>query len=117
MATITEERIGLRPSPALNIMGAYSIWQRELVRFFRERARAITSLVQPLLYLMVFGTGLSSVIRGADAPAGDYRVFLLPGVIVMTALFSSMMGGMSVMWDREFGFLKEILVAPVSRRA
>lgn len=126
MATVTEpdgaerlppNRVSLGRSPTLNIRGAYSIWQRELVRFFRERARSVTSLVQPLLYLLVFGTGLGSVVDRARLGATDidFRVFLLPGVIVMTALFSSMMAGMSVMWDREFGFLKEILVSPVSR--
>lgn len=116
MATITEERVRVGASPTLGLRGGFSIWQRELIRFFRERARAITSLVQPLLYLLVFGTGLGAALR-SQVVAGDYRVFLLPGVIVMTGLFSSMMGGMSVVWDREFGFLKEILVSPVSRRA
>jgi ABC-2 type transport system permease protein len=113
-----EERTQLRtgPSTTLDLRGAASIWQRELIRFFRERSRAITSLVQPLLYLLVFGTGLGATgvrIQGVD----DYRVFLLPGTIVMTVLFTSMFSGMSIVWDREFGFLKEILVAPVSRPA
>jgi ABC-2 type transport system permease protein len=121
----TEERAQLRttPSRSLDVKGAYSIWQRELIRFFRERSRAVTSLVQPLLYLLVFGTGLGSVVQLDRLPAAgaaadiDYRVFLLPGVIVMTVLFTSMFSGMSIVWDREFGFLKEILVAPVSRPA
>lgn len=94
--------------------GAASIWQRELTRFFRERARMVTSFVQPLLYLLVFGTGLGASVR-ADMVAGDYRVFLLPGVIVMTSLFTSMFAAVSIVWDREFGFLKEILVAPLGR--
>jgi len=114
MATTTEERATGRVAPTLNITGAVSIWQRELIRFFRERTRSTTSLVQPLLYLLVFGTGLGAAVR-RSAVGGNYRIFLLPGVIVMTALFTSMMSGMSVVWDREFGFLKEILVAPVSR--
>jgi ABC-2 type transport system permease protein len=116
MATVTEERATRQVPATLNLTGAVSIWQRELIRFFRERARSTTSLVQPLLYLLVFGTGLGAAVR-SSVVAGDYRVFLLPGVIVMTALFTSMMSGMSVVWDREFGFLKEILVAPVSRPA
>lgn len=116
MATTTDRRATGHIPPTLNITGAASIWQRELIRFFRERIRSTTSLVQPLLYLLVFGTGLGAAVR-SSAVAGNYRVFLLPGVIVMTALFTSMMSGMSVVWDREFGFLKEILVAPVSRSA
>jgi ABC-2 type transport system permease protein len=105
-----------QPSGVIHITGAYSIWQRELVRFFRERSRAVTSFVQPLLYLLVFGSGLSRVVD-EQALAVDFREFLLPGVIVMTALFTSMFSGMSIVWDREFGFLKEILVSPVSRPA
>ncbi len=116
MTTITVDRREARASRALNVQGAVSIWQRELVRFFRERWRAVTTLVQPLLYLLVFGTGLGRAVD-EDVVAGDFRVFLLPGVIVMTVLFSSMFSGMSIVWDREFGFLKEILVAPLGRAA
>lgn len=89
-----------------------------MIRFFRERARVVTSFVQPLLYLLVFGTGLGATVR-ASALGGtdDYRVFLLPGTIAMTCLFTSMFAAVSIMWDREFGFLKEIFVAPVSRTA
>ncbi len=97
-----------------DVRGARTIWRRELIRFFRERARVVTSFVQPLLYLLVFGTGLGASIRAA-AVGTDYRVFLLPGVIVMTSLFTSMFASVSITWDREFGFLKEILVAPVGR--
>ncbi len=106
-----------RPSAAIHFSGAFSIWQRELIRFFRERARAVTSFVQPLLYLLVFGSGLSTVVDQSAIAGVNFRVFLLPGVIVMTTLFTSMFSGMSIVWDREFGFLKEILVSPVSRPA
>ncbi len=112
----TAERTKQAVGSNLDIRGAFSIWQRELIRFFRERSRSVTSLVQPLLYLLVFGTGLGRAVD-ENLVEGDYRVFLLPGVIVMTVLFTSMFSGMSIVWDREFGFLKEILVAPVSRPA
>lgn len=112
-----ERRVPPKPSGAIHLSGALSIWQRELVRFFRERSRAVTSFVQPLLYLLVFGSGLATVVTTSALPGVDFRVFLLPGVIVMTTLFTSMFSGMSIVWDREFGFLKEILVSPVSRPA
>jgi ABC-2 type transport system permease protein len=105
----------LKPRLQRDLQGTFSIWQREMIRFFRERSRAVTQFVQPLLYLLVFGTGLGAAVR-TDAVAGqNYRVFLLPGVIVMTALFTSMFGAMTIVWDREFGFLREVLVAPVGR--
>lgn len=114
----------IRTPRTIDISGAASIWQRELIRFFRERSRVLTSFVQPLMYLLVFGSGLAGVVSlragGIGRPGGgapDFRVFLLPGVIGMTILFTAMFGGMSVVWDREFGFLKEILVSPVSRPA
>ena len=115
--------VATRPTPAQttalvrDLKGARSIWQRELTRFFRERARAVTSFVQPLLYLLVFGTGLGAAVRSAAIAGQDFRVFLLPGVIVMTSLFTSMFAAVSIVWDREFGFLKEILVAPLGRAA
>lgn len=109
--------VATRTPGTIHISGAYSIWQRELVRFFRERSRAITSFVQPLLYLLVFGSGLAAVVNQSAIAGVNFRVFLLPGVIVMTTLFTSMFSGMSIVWDREFGFLKEILVSPVSRPA
>ncbi len=112
-----ERRPLTKPPGTIHLSGAYSIWQRELVRFFRERSRAVTSFVQPLLYLLVFGSGLATVVNQSAIAGVNFRVFLLPGVIVMTTLFTSMFSGMSIVWDREFGFLKEILVSPVSRPA
>ena len=114
---VSERTAPPRPSASIHFSGAFSIWQRELIRFFRERARAVTSFVQPLLYLLVFGSGLATVVDQEAIAGVNFRVFLLPGVIVMTTLFTSMFSGMSIVWDREFGFLKEILVSPVSRPA
>lgn len=99
------------------LRAARTIWRRELIRFARERVRAVTSFAQPLLYLLVFGTGLGATVRAGIGGTGDYRIFLLPGVIVMTSLFTSMFSAVSITWDREFGFLKEILVAPIGRKA
>jgi ABC-2 type transport system permease protein len=99
----------------------YMIWRRDLIRFWRDRTRVIGSLVQPLLFLVILGTGLSSALRGAGG-AGfrgglDYTTFIYPGIIGMAVLFSSIFSGMSIIWDREFGFLKEVLVAPIDRSA
>ena len=81
----------------------------------------IGALVQPLLFLVILGTGLSSALRGAGGGsfrAGlDYQTFMYPGIIGMAVLFSSIFSGMSIIWDREFGFLKEVLVAPIDRSA
>ncbi len=92
------------------------IWQREMIRFLRNHVRMATSLVQPVLFLFVLGTGLSPLVSGAGGRF-DFRTFMFPGVIAMTVLFTSVMSAMSIVWDREFGFLREILVAPVSRSA
>lgn len=90
----------------------YTLWLREVKRYGREKTRLISSFVQPLLWLVIFGSGirLSSVGSGID-----YQKFIFPGIVGQTLLFTSMFMGISVIWDREFGFLKEILVAPVSR--
>ena len=99
-------------------LGAVSIvWRRELIRFRSDRLRAITSLVQPVLFLFVLGTGLSSL-AGRGLPSGvDFRTFIYPGVLAMSVLFTAIFSAASIVWDREFGFLREMLVAPVRRWA
>ena len=91
----------------------YALWLRQLKRYSRSRARIIGSLGQPLLFLVSLGFGFGPVFRRAGQ--GDYIQFLAPGVIAMTVLFSSIFNGIELIWDRQFGFLKETLVAPVSR--
>ena len=91
----------------------YILWLRELKRYTRSRAQIIASLGQPVLYLLVLGYGLSPVFRRSGA--GNYVQFIAPGIISMTVLFSSMFSGIALLWDRQFGFLKETLVAPVPR--
>lgn len=94
----------------------YAVWLRELTRFTAERVRFLGALGQPLIYLLVMGTGFGATFRAAAAPQGfSYMAFMFPGILGMTVLFTSLFSAISVIWDREFGFLKEILVAPVSR--
>jgi len=91
------------------------VWRRELIRFRTDRLRAITALIQPVLFLFVLGTGLSTL-AGADMPSGvSFKTFIYPGVLAMSVLFTAIFSAASIVWDREFGFLREILVAPVSR--
>jgi ABC-2 type transport system permease protein len=93
------------------------VWRRELIRFRTDRLRAITSLVQPVLFLFVLGTGLSRL-ASHGLPAGvDFRTFIYPGVLAMSVLFTAIFSAASIVWDREFGFLREMLVAPVRRWA
>jgi ABC-2 type transport system permease protein len=91
----------------------YILWLRELKRYVRSRAQIAASLGQPMLYLLVLGFGLGPVF--AKAGNGSYLQFVGPGVIGMTVLFSSIFSGIGLLWDRQFGFLKETLVAPVPR--
>lgn len=91
----------------------YVLWLRELKRYTRSRAQIVASLGQPLLYLVVLGFGLGPVFQKAGE--GSYVQFVAPGIIAMTVLFSSTFSGMGLLWDRQFGFLKETLVAPVPR--
>ncbi len=95
------------------------VWRRELIRFRTDRLRAITSLVQPFLFLFILGTGLSRLAGGSLPHSGafDFKTFIYPGVLAMSVLFTSIFSAGSIVWDREFGFLREILVAPVSRAA
>src|SRR6266550_1438827 len=90
------------------------VWQRELIRFGQDRLRIVTSLVQPFLFLFVLGTGLSRI-ASAGTHGVDLRTFVYPGVLCMAVLFTAMFSAASLVWDREFGFLREMLVAPVSR--
>jgi len=91
----------------------YILWLRELKRYTRSRAQIVASLGQPMLYLLVLGFGMGPVFKRAGY--GDYLQFVAPGVIGMSVLFSSIFSGLGLLWDRQFGFLKETLVAPVSR--
>lgn len=91
-----------------------TVWQRELIRFSRSKMRVVTSFAQPVLYLFVFGTGLGSLV-GRASVGFDFKMFLFPGVLGMTVLFSAVFSAVSIVWDREFGFLREMLVAPVPR--
>ena len=93
------------------------VWRREIIRFRRDRLRMITSLMQPLLFLFVLGTGLSSLFSGTDAGEINVRTFLFPGVLTLAVLFTAVFSAGSIVWDREFGFLREMLVAPVGRWA
>jgi len=107
----------------------YVIWYRDLIRYSRDRTRLVASLAQPLLFLVVFGVGLSSSLGSVGGARGggaafssggaslSYVQYIYPGVVGMAVLFTAMFSSMSIVWDREFGFLKEILVAPIDRSA
>ena len=91
----------------------YILWARQLKRYIRSRSRLIGSLGQPILFLLALGFGLGPIY--AKSGGGNYMQFLAPGIIAMSILFTAMFSGMEIVWDRQFGFLKETLVAPVSR--
>jgi ABC-2 type transport system permease protein len=91
----------------------YVLWIRQIKRYLRSRSRIVGSLAQPLLYLLALGYGFGSVYQ--QAGQGNYINFLAPGIIAMSIIFTAMFSGMEVIWDRQFGFLKETLVAPMSR--
>lgn len=91
----------------------YILWLRQLKRYFRSRSRIVGSLAQPLLFLVALGFGLGPVFQKAGN--GNYLEFLAPGIISMSILFTAIFSGIEIIWDRQFGFLKETLVAPVSR--
>ena len=94
--------------------GIYTIWFREAKRYVRHRSRIVSSVVTPLLWLIIFGTGLGSAIR-FNGMIGAYHAFIYPGIIGQTILFTAIFSGVSVIMDRQYGFLKEIMVAPISR--
>jgi ABC-2 type transport system permease protein len=94
--------------------GLWVVAYRELLRFTHDRSRLFGSVIMPLLFLLIFGLGFNRII-GTLTPGVDYLKFVFPGMMTMNVLILSLMSGLSVVWDREFGFLKEILVAPLSR--
>ncbi len=97
-----------------NLRGVYTIWYRDILRFWHDRMRLVGAITLPFLFLVVFGSGLGARM-GSLGPGIDFTKFIFPGIIGMTVLMTSFMAGVSLVWDREFGFLKEVLVAPISR--
>ena len=91
----------------------YILWLRQLKRYFRSKARIIGSLGQPLLFLVALGFGLGPIFQKAGQ--GNYIEFITPGIVSMGIIFTALFSGIEIIWDRQFGFLKETLVAPVSR--
>jgi ABC-2 type transport system permease protein len=91
----------------------YILWQRQMKRYFRSRSRILGAVGQPLLFLLALGYGIGSVYKRAGQ--GNYIEFLVPGIILQTILFSGVFWGIQILFDKRFGFLKEMLVAPVSR--
>ncbi len=87
------------------------VWSRELIRFRKDRMRIVTSLIQPLLFLFVLGSGLNTVVQGDI----DLRTFIYPGVLCIAVMFTAIFSAASIVWDREFGFMREMMVAPVRR--
>ncbi len=94
----------------------YTIWSRDVIRFSRNRGRIVASMATPLLFLFVFGAGLGPAMAPMAGGNIGFEQFMFPGIIAMTVLFTAVFSAVSIVWDREFGFLKVVMVAPVSRR-
>jgi ABC-2 type transport system permease protein len=112
MSELVTESSGTAGGLAYEARAAIVVWRREMIRFRQDRMRILTMLLQPLLFLFVMGSGLASVIR-TDRGL-DFRTFLFPGVLAMSMVLTASFAGITLVWDRELGFLREILVAPVS---
>ncbi|GAA0432684.1 transport permease protein [Acrocarpospora corrugata] len=105
-----------RGGAAHDLRAVRVVLHREFLRFVSDRTRMVSSLLQPVLWLFVMGTGLGSLVRDS-IPGIDFRTFMFPGMIAMTVITTGMFSAASIVWDREFGFLREMLVAPVGRGA
>jgi ABC-2 type transport system permease protein len=97
------------------LRGLYAIWYRELLVFAREPSRLVGSIIQPLLWLVVFGTGVGSIIEPGTISSVGYQQFLFPGILVMTVLYGSLFFGLYIILDKRIDFLKEVLVAPLRK--
>ncbi|MBF8194128.1 ABC transporter permease [Nonomuraea sp. K274] len=116
---MTTEAIGVRVpvrGAGHDLRAVKIVLHREMLRFVNDRTRMLSMLMQPVLWLFVMGTGLGSLVQGS-IPGVDFRTFMYPGMISMTVIMTGMFSAGSIVWDREFGFLREMLVAPVSRGA
>ncbi len=113
MTTVAPVAVPVR-SIALDLRAIKIVVQRDLIRTLQDRTRFVSALVQPLLFLFVLGSGLASLTGGATGPI-DLRTFMFPGILATSTLFTAMFSAVSIVWDREFGFLREMLVAPVRR--
>lgn len=109
ISRVREPGGGLRDELAAIVV----VWHRELLRFGRNRLRMVTSLVQPLLFLFILGGGLSNMLPSSGNV--NFKTFMFPGIIAMTVFFTALSSALSIVWDREFGFMREMLVAPVHR--
>ena len=112
MTTVVRVRVPPR-SYRSELRAIKIVWTRELIRFRKDRLRIVTSLVQPLLFLFVLGSGLPALSGATDGV--DLKTFIYPGILCMSVMFTAMFSAASIVWDREFGFLREMLVAPVRR--
>src|ERR1700749_4561010 len=90
------------------------VWRRDLIRFFNDRIRMVSTLVQPLLFLFVLGSGLQQL-SSASTHGVDLKTFIYPGILCISVMFTAMFSAASIVWDREFGFLREMMVAPIRR--
>jgi ABC-2 type transport system permease protein len=103
----------VRNDLAHQLRATWVVTRRELLRFKQDKARMVTMLLQPLLFIFVMGTGLGSIVDTGGSTS--FRTFLFPGVLATSVLFTAAFAGISLVWDREFGFLREMMVAPISR--
>ena len=100
---------------ARNRRAVLMVWRRDVIRLFRMPTRIISGIAQPLLFLFVLGAGLENAIGSRGAAGLDYQQYLFPGILAMSVLTSALFSAIAIVWDREFGFMREMLVAPVSR--
>jgi len=116
-AVLTHPTVEVRVPPRSwrsEVRAVKIVWRRELIRFSKDRMRIVTSLVQPLLFLFVLGSGLEQL-SAASTDGVDLKTFIYPGVLCISVMFTGMFSAASIVWDREFGFLREMMVAPVRR--
>jgi ABC-2 type transport system permease protein len=98
-----------------NLRAMMMVWRRDIIRLFRMPTRIISGIAQPLLFLFVLGAGLENAIGSQGAAGVDYQQYLFPGILAMSVITSALFSAIAIVWDREFGFLREMLVAPVTR--